>query len=172
MSNLRQFISSDISPQSLSASHCQWAGIQRPLEHRNLSGLHVLLANTVTHVPLGNACPLMQQISSSPREKNDLVLLLAQRHVLLFPCKFGSAGGFRRQSWWQGCRSHALFPPVGDIGNQITYEPRHEKTCFSHMRTTKVHISLHIPRSLISNFVVRILDSIISIFAKSQVSRL
>ena len=26
----------------------------------------------------------------------------------------------------------------------ITYEPRHEKTCFSHMRTTKVQISQRI----------------------------
>ena len=26
----------------------------------------------------------------------------------------------------------------------FTFEPHHEKTCFSHMRTTKVQISLHI----------------------------
>ena len=26
----------------------------------------------------------------------------------------------------------------------VTFEPRHEKTCFSHMRTTKAQISLHI----------------------------
>ena len=27
---------------------------------------------------------------------------------------------------------------------EFYFEPRHEKTCFNHMRTTKVQISLHI----------------------------
>ena len=41
------------------------------------------------------------------------------------------------------------------VGPAIAYGPRHEKTCFSHMRTTKAQISLHI--------VVRCLHSIISL---------
>ena len=45
----------------------------------------------------------------------------------------------------------------------------HEKTWLCHMRTTKAQISL---RRLICAFVVRCLDSIISILAKSNISRL
>ena len=52
----------------------------------------------------------------------------------------------------------------------ITIEPRHKKTCFCHMRTTKVQISLRI-RGLISNFVVRFLDSIIPLLAIAGISR-
>ena len=48
-------------------------------------------------------------------------------------------------------------------------EPRHEKTCLCHIRTTKARISL---RSLISAFIVRCLDSIIPLFAISKISRL
>ena len=43
--------------------------------------------------------------------------------------------------------------------NVRPYEPHHEKTCFSHMRTTKVQISLC---SLISTFVVHCLDIILN----------
>ena len=49
----------------------------------------------------------------------------------------------------------------------LIFVPHHQKTCFSHMRTTKVH-----SHSLISTFVVRYLASIISILAKSKISRL
>ena len=45
------------------------------------------------------------------------------------------------------------------------FEPRHEKTCFCHMRITKAHIS-----SLITTFVIRCLDSIIVYISK--ISRL
>ena len=48
-------------------------------------------------------------------------------------------------------------------------EPRHEKTCLSHMITTKAQISL---RSLISAFVVHSMDSMISIDAVPKTSRL
>ena len=64
--------------------------------------------------------------------------------------------------------SHFLHP--------IIFEPKHEKTCSCHMRTTEVQISLHIhavwsapslfaahPCSLISTFVVHCLDSIMSL---------
>ena len=47
------------------------------------------------------------------------------------------------------------------------YKPCHEKTCLSHMHTTKAH-----PHSLISTFVVWCLGSIIPIFAKSKFWRL
>ena len=43
---------------------------------------------------------------------------------------------------------------------QLRYEPRHDKTCFCCMRTTKAH-----PCSLINAFVVRYLDGIIPILA-------
>ena len=46
-------------------------------------------------------------------------------------------------------------------------EPCHEKTCFSHMRATKVDL-----RSLISTFVVCCLDSIISLVFISEISSL
>ena len=51
-------------------------------------------------------------------------------------------------------------------GYRQTCELRHEKTCFSHMRTTKTQISL------ISPSVVRYLDSITPILAKSKILRL
>ena len=46
-------------------------------------------------------------------------------------------------------------------------EPRHEKTCLSHMRTTKVQISLRI-----RTFFFRYLHSIVPILAKSKMSKL
>ena len=46
------------------------------------------------------------------------------------------------------------------------YEPHHEKTCFCQKRPTKVQISL------ISTFVVRCLDSIISLVSISKISSL
>ena len=48
-------------------------------------------------------------------------------------------------------------------------EPCHEKNCFCPMRTIKVHISL---RWLLSTFVVPCLDSIISLLAIAEISRL
>ena len=45
--------------------------------------------------------------------------------------------------------------------------PHHEKTCLCNMRTTKAH-----PRSLISAFVVRCLDSIIPLVSISTISSL
>ena len=51
------------------------------------------------------------------------------------------------------------------------YEPHHEKTCFCHMLPTKAQISLHI-RSLISAFVIRCLDSIISVVSICKISSL
>ena len=53
------------------------------------------------------------------------------------------------------------------VKNKALLEPCREKTCFSHVRTTKVH-----PRSLISTFVFRYLDSTIPILAKSKIPRL
>ena len=52
------------------------------------------------------------------------------------------------------------------------YEPRHEKTCFSHYANNKDADQPAHPRSLISTFVVRCLDSTIPILAKSEISRL
>ena len=51
-------------------------------------------------------------------------------------------------------------------------EPRHEKTCSSHMRTTKGEDQPAHPHSLISAFVVRCLDIITSFLAKSKISTL
>ena len=51
----------------------------------------------------------------------------------------------------------------------FTNELHHEKTFFCHMWTTKMQISL---RSLISTFVVRCLDSIISLVSIFAISRL
>ena len=54
------------------------------------------------------------------------------------------------------------------------FEPCHEKTCLCHMRTTKAQISLCICTVcvLISAFIVRCLDSIISTLLKSRFSTL
>ena len=49
------------------------------------------------------------------------------------------------------------------------YAPRHEKTCFRHMPTTKAQISL---RGLISAVVIRCLDSIIPPVSISKISSL
>ena len=56
-----------------------------------------------------------------------------------------------------------------------TNEPRHEKTCFCHMRTTKAQISLRIravwsPPGLFTAL-VRCLDSIIPLLAIAEISR-
>ena len=51
----------------------------------------------------------------------------------------------------------------------VILEPRHEKTCLCHMRTTKAQISL---RSLISAFAVRCRDSIISLISIFAISGL
>ena len=48
---------------------------------------------------------------------------------------------------WEGLITNHLleweFPIVG-LDSPIIFEPRHEKFCLSHMRTTKAQISLHI----------------------------
>ena len=51
-------------------------------------------------------------------------------------------------------------------------EPRHEKTCFMPYTNNKGAAQPAHPRSLISTFVVRCLDSIIPILAKSKIPRL
>ena len=53
----------------------------------------------------------------------------------------------------------------------LIFEPRHEKTCLCHMRIKRVDQPAH-PRSLISVFVVRCLDSIISLVSISKISSL
>ena len=45
-------------------------------------------------------------------------------------------------------------------------EPRHEKSCLCHMRTTKAQISL---RSLISAFIVHFLDNIIPLVSIPEI---
>ena len=50
----------------------------------------------------------------------------------------------------------------------VLFEPGHVKCVLCHMRTTKAQISM---RSLISAFVVRSLDSIISLVSISEISR-
>ena len=52
------------------------------------------------------------------------------------------------------------------LGCQMKNDPRHEKTCLCHMRTTKTQISLRI-RSLISTFVAACLDSISSFYIRN-----
>ena len=52
-------------------------------------------------------------------------------------------------------------------GRKYPLEPCHEKTCLSHMRTTKVQI-----RMRIHTFFVRCLDSIVSVGAMDNISRL
>ena len=39
---------------------------------------------------------------------------------------------------------HELFTEKVELRCDFTNEPRHEKPCFSHIRTTKVEISLRI----------------------------
>ena len=52
--------------------------------------------------------------------------------------------------------------PRRPMWNTLPYEPRHEKTCFCHMRTTKAQIA----------FLVHCLDSIISLVSISEISSL
>ena len=71
---------------------------------------------------------------------------------------------------WVGDKGRHIYSTrdvtVEEKKNLKTYEPRHDKTCFCHMRTTKAQISLR----LISAFVFRCLDSIIPLLAKSKTS--
>ena len=56
---------------------------------------------------------------------------------------------------------------------RLTYEPRHEKTCFMPYANNDDADQPAHPRFLISAFVVcRCLDSIIAIMSKSEISRL
>ena len=52
------------------------------------------------------------------------------------------------------------------IDAEYTFEPRHEKTCLCHMRTTKAQISLRIRA-----WVVRCFDSIIPLLVITKISR-
>ena len=55
---------------------------------------------------------------------------------------------------------------------ESTYEPGHEKMCFMSYANNKGADHPAHPRSLISAFVVRCLDSIISLDSIAQISRL
>ena len=46
--------------------------------------------------------------------------------------------------WLRKCLTKLHCPPLLCFWVHLSLEPRHEKTCFSHMRTTKVQISLRI----------------------------
>ena len=64
--------------------------------------------------------------------------------------------------------------PVGRFASRLlvaTFELRHEKTCFMPYANNKGANQPAHPRSLISAFVVRCLDSIITILAKSTIFR-
>ena len=65
------------------------------------------------------------------------------------------------------------FLGISQFGHivSLSYEPRHEKTCFCHIRTTKAQISLRI-RGLISAFVIRCLDRIIPVVSTFKISSL
>ena len=56
--------------------------------------------------------------------------------------------------------------------NRITNEPRHEKMCLMSYANNKGADQPAHPRSLISAFVVRCLDSIISLDSIAEISRL
>ena len=62
------------------------------------------------------------------------------------------------------------IPHLPTTPNSKITEPRHEKTCLCHMQTTKAQMSLRI--RLTSTFVVRCLDSIISLVSISDISSL
>ena len=63
---------------------------------------------------------------------------------------------------------HTVLPMWLEVfPSKILYEPRHEKTCLGHMRTIKVQISLS---SVISAYVVRCLDSLISLVSIFAIS--
>ena len=69
----------------------------------------------------------------------------------------------------------ALFWFWGKMRTEL-FEPRHEKTCLCHMRTTKAQLRLRgsqpvHPRSLISTFIVHSLDNI-SLVSISKISSL
>ena len=73
---------------------------------------------------------------------------------------------FETQDWLRCSLLQQYFSHIESL-HLKSYEPRHEKTCLYHMRTTKVQISLGI-RSLISTFVVRCLDSRIPLVSISK----
>ena len=55
---------------------------------------------------------------------------------------------------------------------KLTYEPGHEKTCFMSYANNKGADQPAQPRRLISTFVIRCLDSVISLDSISEISRL
>ena len=65
------------------------------------------------------------------------------------------------------CHDIPMSRAVHCLKLRLIIEPRHEKTCFNHMQTTKVQLSLRI-----STFAVLYLDSIIQLASISKISRL
>ena len=68
------------------------------------------------------------------------------------------------------CGCICIWHKTSFLMTWLIYEPRHEKTCFSHMRTTKAQNRLR--RSLISTFAVRCLDTIIPLVSVPEILRL
>ena len=65
------------------------------------------------------------------------------------------------------CGSHSILPV--DIINLFKYGPRREKTCLPGFVNNKGTDQPVHPRSLISTFVIRLLDNIISKLATSEI---
>ena len=65
-----------------------------------------------------------------------------------------------------------IFAKMHNICKKIANEPGHEKTCFMLYANNKDADQPALLRSLISIFIVRCIDSIIPILAKSKISRL
>ena len=88
---------------------------------------------------------------------------MKSRHPRYSPVGRGSSG----YKWM--AMVHKCLENLEDMYHSCTllYEPCHEKTYLCQMRTTKAQ-----PSSLISTFVVRCLDIIIPILAKSKISTL
>ena len=73
----------------------------------------------------------------------------------------------------KNCVSDFSLKKIGMVdGIHILFEPGHEKMCFMSYANNKGADQPAHPRSLISAFVVRCLDSIISLDSIAEISRL
>ena len=71
--------------------------------------------------------------------------------------------------WFQSCPNSLAYQ--AGIHTKPLYEPGHEKMCLMSYANNKGADQTAHPRSLISAFVVRSLDSIISLVSRSEISR-
>ena len=91
---------------------------------------------------------------------------------LALPCSHSITNGRRWETASPSLISSWKFSNISVLKSQKTYDPGHEKMCLMSYANNKGADQTANPHSLISAFVVRCLDSIISLDSIAEISRL